>query len=409
MTIQWSGLGPDLLLRLDRARPEPLGSQLERELREAIRTRRLGPDERLPSSRELARELGVSRGLVQECYAQLHAEGFLSTRTGSGTRVAAGGHDASGPAAPVARTPRLAVDFVAGRPDLGGFPRQDWVWAIRQVCRTAPAEALTYGDPRGSRRLREVLAAYLRRVRGAVADPELIVVCAGFAQGLTLLLHALRRDGVRQVAFEDPGAVDRRESAWYWGDGAIAVAVDDHGVDVRTLDHTGARAVVLTPAHQSPTGVVLAPQRRQELVQWAAARDATIIEDDYDAEFRYDREPVGALQGLAPDRVALVGTVSKSLAPAVRLGWIVCPPRLVHAVAEAKDFHDRGSPGLDQLALATLIESGRFDRHLRHMRQVYAGKAPCSHRCARASRAGRRVAWPRRRISRRRPSSRRSR
>jgi GntR family transcriptional regulator / MocR family aminotransferase len=374
MPIEWSGLGPELLLRLDRKRAEPLIAQLERELREAIRSRRLTPDERLPSSRELARELGVSRGLIQECYSQLHAEGYLTTRTGSGTRVAAAAHEAPATAAAPASATRMAIDFRPGQPDLASFPRQDWMWAMREVSRTAPAHALGYGDPRGSRKLREVLAGYLRRVRGAVADPERLVICTGFAQGINLLLRALARSGVRQAAFEDPGDFDPRASRLRWGLDGVPVPVDEHGIYVAALQSTGARAVVLTPAHQSPTGVVLGPERRQELVQWADTSDATIIEDDYDAEFRYDREPVGALQGLAPDRVALVGTVSKSLAPTLRLGWIVCPPKLLDAIAEAKTLDDRGSPGLDQLALATLIESGRFDRHLRNMRTVYAGK-----------------------------------
>jgi GntR family transcriptional regulator/MocR family aminotransferase len=184
----------------------------------------------------------------------------------------------------------------------------------------------------------------------------------------------LARRGARRVAFEDPGDVDPALSAGRWGLDGVPVAVDEHGVDVAALEDTGAEAVLLTPAHQSPTGVVLAPDRRQALAGWAQAHDATILEDDYDAEFRYDREPVGALQGLAPAHVALMGTVSKSLAPAVRLGWIVCPPGLAEDVADAKEFDDRGSPGLDQLALATLIRSGRYDRHLRAMRTRYAGK-----------------------------------
>jgi GntR family transcriptional regulator/MocR family aminotransferase len=221
--------------------------------------------------------------------------------------------------------------------------------------------------------LQEVLAAYLRRVRGAVADPDRIIVCTGFAQGINLMLRALARGGVRRVALEDPGHVERREVEC-WGMDGVPVPVDEHGIDVEALAASGARAVVLTPAHQSPTGVVLAPERRQALVEWAEARDATIIEDDYDAEFRYDREPVGAVQGLAPHRVATIGTASKSLAPALRLGWIVCPPRLVESVAEEKQRDDRGSPGLDQLALASLIESGRFDKHLRRMRSIYARK-----------------------------------
>jgi GntR family transcriptional regulator / MocR family aminotransferase len=374
MAVEWAGVGPELLLRLDRGSPEPLTHQLERELRDAIRNRRVAPGERLPSSRQLARELGVSRGLIQECYAQLHAEGFLTTRTGSGTRVASVALQAPGAVAapPPVRPP--AIDFRPGQPDLGSFPRQDWLWAMREATRTAPASALGYGDPRGSLRLREVLAGYLRRVRGAVASPEQIVVCAGFAQGINLVLRTLASQGVGLAAFEDPGETDPRVSRARWGLDGVAVGVDEEGIDVAELTRTGARAVVVTPAHQSPTGVVLAAGRRQLLARWADQRDATIVEDDYDAEFRYDRDPVGALQGLTPRRVALIGTVSKSLAPGLRLGWIVCPPHLLEPIASAKELGDRGSPGLDQLALATLIESGRYDRHLRSMRAAYAGK-----------------------------------
>ena len=372
MSIEWTGLGPELLLRLDRTLPEPLGSQLERELREAIRSGRLGTGERLPSSRALAGELGVSRGLVLDCYQQLQAEGYLTTRTGSATRVAAGAYLQPAPPVQAAPPSRLAVDFRPGLPDLSSFPRRDWLWAMREAAREAPTGAFGYGDPRGSAALREVLAAYLRRVRGAVTDPERLVICTGFAQGLNLILRALARQGVRRVAVEDPGDLDQPAIAARAGLQAVPVRVDEAGMDVAALAASDARAVVLTPAHQSPTGVVLAAQRRQALVAWANERDATIIEDDYDAEFRYDREPVGAVQGLAPDRVALLGSVSKSLAPAIRLGWIVCPAGLAEAIAHEKDLDDRGSPWLDQLALATLVQSGRYDRHLRRMRASYA-------------------------------------
>jgi GntR family transcriptional regulator / MocR family aminotransferase len=374
MPVEWSGLGPELLLVLHRRSAEPLRAQLERQVREAIRSGRLRTGERLPSSRELASELGLSRGLVQDCYAQLQAEGYLASRVGSATRVAAGG-GVPPPAAPAraAARPRLTADFASGVPDLASFPRDDWAWALREAIRAAPNAAFNYGDPSGYPELREVLAAYLRRVRAAAADPERIVVCTGFAQGLNLVLRVLARRGVRQVAIEDPGQ-SRTVTAAATGAGleVIPVPVDESGLDVGTLAATDARACVLTPAHQWPTGVVLTPQRRLELVAWAASRDATIIEDDYDAEFRYDREPVGALQGLAAGRVAALGTVSKSLAPSLRLGWILCPPALTEAVAEEKELHDRGSPVLDQLALATLIKSGRYDRHLRRMRVVYA-------------------------------------
>ncbi|HEY2258238.1 MAG TPA: PLP-dependent aminotransferase family protein [Solirubrobacteraceae bacterium] len=371
MAIQWAGLGPELLLKLDRSLAEPLRSQLERELREAIRSGRLAAGERLPSSRNLASELGISRGLVLECYSQLQAEGFLTSHTGSATRVAAGA------LAPVelpprpAPGPRLAVDFRPGVPDLTSFPRTDWAWALRESCRKATPAELGYGDPRGTDGLRQVLSAYLRRVRGAVAEAERIVICAGFAQGINLVLRALAQDGIRRVAIEDPGDNDYHEISRRLGIEAVPVAIDERGIEVDALADSGVRAVVLTPTHQFPTGVALAPERRQALVSWANDHDATIIEDDYDAEFRYDRDPVGALQGLAPDRVALIGTVSKSLAPALRIGWVVCPAGRLEAIIEDKRISDRGSPTLEQLALAALIESGRFDRHLRHMRGVY--------------------------------------
>jgi GntR family transcriptional regulator/MocR family aminotransferase len=405
MAVHWSGLSPELLLALDRGRgAEPLRSQLENRLREAIRSGRLRPGERLPSSRELARALGTSRGLVQECYGQLQAEGYLSTRVGSATAVAArasapparlagavgvpdaqragvaagaaglGGAAGAGGLGGAAARARLMADFRSGVPDLASFPRGDWMWAQREACRTAPNEALDYGDPRGSPVLREVLAAYLRRVRAAAADPEHLVICTGFAQGLGLALRVLRRAGTRRVAIEDPGYDDAAQVAAWADVEVVRVPVDSGGIDVGRLAATGARAVVLSPAHQWPTGVVLAAPRRHALAAWAASADAIIIEDDYDAEFRYDREPVGALQGLAPDRVISLGTVSKSLAPAMRLGWLVCPPALTGAIAEEKEYGDRGSPVLDQLALAKLIESGRFDRHLRRMRGVYAAR-----------------------------------
>ena len=380
MTIQWSGLGPELLLQLDRGSDQPLRSQLEAGLREAIRSGRLQGGERLPSSRELARELGTSRGLVQECYTQLLSEGYLTSHTGSATRVAMGAYPA--PAEPARRPeppPRLIADFRSGVPDLASFPRGDWVWATREACGKVATLDLDYGDPRGIAVLRGVLAAYLRRVRAASADPGQMIVSTGFAQGIILVLRALAQVGARCVAFEDPGygGADARETvraAGVMGLRAVHVPVNDLGIDVAALEESGAQVVVVTPAHQSPTGVVLAARRRHALVEWAKRNDGFIVEDDYDSEFRYDREPVGVLQGLAPGRVFTIGTASKALAPAVRLGWILAPPSLAAGVAEEKRIIDRGSSTLDQLVLAALIESGRYDRHLRRMRAIYAGR-----------------------------------
>ncbi|KKD04604.1 PLP-dependent aminotransferase family protein [Streptomyces sp. WM6386] len=374
MPLQWAGLSPELLLTVDRDSTQRLSAQVEGQLRDAIRTGRLQAGERLPSSRELARELGLSRGLVQDCYAQLQAEGYLVTRVGSATRVAACAQPSQPARAhPPDPHPRLIADFRHGVPDLTSFPLADWLWATREAARHMPTADLDYGDPRGSSALREVVAGYLRRVRGAAADPARTVVCSGYAQGLSLALGALARRGVRVVAYEDPGGpATARAAAEAAGLTAVPVPVDEEGLDVGELAATGARAVIVTPAHQWPTGVVLAPDRRHALIDWAVRQDAYVIEDDYDAEFRYDREPVGALQGLAADRVISIGTVSKSLAPALRLGWLLCPPVLADLVTDLKRVTDRGSPTLDQLALARLIESGRYDRHLRRMRTTYA-------------------------------------
>ncbi len=379
------GRAPELLVPLDRAASTPLRAQLENGVRDAIRTGRLAPGDRLPSSRMLAADLGLSRGVVQECYEQLAAEGYLLSRTGSGTTVAATSAGTVDPADPTTRSPRaarstrrgvsperLVADFESGVPDLSSAPRTDWAWAVQEVCRDAPHTAFDYGDPLGVPALRETLAAYLRRVRAVEATPDQVLVCNGMAQGLSLVLQALRP---AVVACEDPGAIaTARAAARSVGATVVAVPVDDLGLDVEALDRTEARAVVVTPAHQWPTGVVLAPERRHALVAWARERDAMVLEDDYDAEFRYDRDPVGTLQGLAPDRVVALGTVSKSLAPALRLGWAVVPPSLVEGVAAAKDVADRGTAAIDQLALSRLIESGRYDRHLRRVRGEYAAR-----------------------------------
>ena len=378
MTIEWTGLGPEVLVPLDRASGERLRTQIERGLREAIRSGRLGSGERLPSTRELARQLGVSRGLIVDCFDQLRAEGYLRTRPGSATRVSATTKPPSPPpstesAAPA--PPSLVVDFAPATPDLACFPRTEWAKSVTEVCRGSPTASFGYEHPRGSQGLRTVLASYLGRVRGAAAHPDGIVITTGFAQGLNLALTALSANGVDRVAFEDPGYDETgRRACAYANVELLPVAVDEHGLRVDSLAATGARAVVVSPAHQWPTGVVLSPARRLALAHWAATTGGWIVEDDYDAEFRYDREPVGAVQGLVPQRVVYIGSASKALAPTLRLGWILCPADLADQISELKHRMDRGSPGIEQLALARMIESGRFDRHLRRMRKIYAGK-----------------------------------
>ncbi|SFQ66674.1 GntR family transcriptional regulator / MocR family aminotransferase [Amycolatopsis arida] len=375
--VDWTRGGPDVLVVLDR-RAGPLGIQIQDQLRAAIRDRRLGAGERLPSTRRLAELLGVSRGTIVDVYEQLLAEGYVESAVGSGTRVAAmpaGGPAGQAPGVVAASSSRpIEADFEYGIPDLGSVPLTDWSWAVSKATRTLPTAELGDEDPAGSRHLREVVTAYHRRVRSGCAVAEDAVVVSGFRQGLALALATLAQHGIQRIALEDPGPREHDVIARRAGLDAVPVPVDDHGLDVGRLRETGARAVLLTPAHQCPTGVALGPSRRRDLVAWADEVDGVILEDDYDAEFRYDRQPVGSLQGLNPARVIALGSVSKTLAPAIRLGWVLAPPRFVPGIVEEKRLSSRGAPGLDQEALALLMESGRFDRHLRRVREIYRAR-----------------------------------
>jgi GntR family transcriptional regulator / MocR family aminotransferase len=360
----------ELLVPLSRSDPRPLHRQLEHELRDAIRSGRLAPASVLPSSRALAGQLGVSRGIVVEAYEQLVAEGYLASRAGGLTQVArAATVTTARPARPVPL--RFVVDFRPGRPDVDQFPRAAWLRSFRKVLNETPSERFGYLDGRGTPELRGAVAHYLNRARGAAADPEDVVVCTGFAQGLRLAAGVLRADGLRRLAVEDPSDADYRAAARQAGLDVVGIPVDGAGLRVDRLVECDADAVLVTAAHQYPTGGVLPPERRAALVAWAARRSGVVIEDDYDAEFRYDREPIGAIQGLAPERVIYAGSASKVLAPGLRLGWLVAPSRLVPAIAAAKVTADLGSPAMDQLTFADFLARGELDHHLRRMRPIY--------------------------------------
>ena len=246
---------------------------------------------------------------------------------------------------------------------------------MRRVLTEAPDERLGYLDGRGAVELRTELAAYLNRVRGTIADPETIVITNGYAQAVSLLIGVLGGRGARSLAVEDPSASD---DARPWADArgidVVGVPVGDEGVRVDAVTELEADVLILTPSHQWPTGGVLSPAARAAVLAWAQRTGALVLEDDYDAEYRYDRAPVGAMQGLDPDRVAYAGTASKTLAPGFRLGWLILPRELVEPVAEAKLLADRGSPILDQLTFADFLARGEFDRHLRRMRPVYRAR-----------------------------------
>jgi GntR family transcriptional regulator / MocR family aminotransferase len=363
----------DLLIALDRTRPS-LRVQIEEQLRAAVRDRRLLPGTALPSTRSLAAELEVSRGVVVEAYSQLAAEGYLVARPGGTTRVAhaSSTQDGARPAPLAERPPRF--DFRPGGPDVSLFPRASWLASLRRALRDAPDVRLDYGDPRGAPELRVALSSYLGRMRGAACDPERVIVTSGMAQGMAIFGRTLVARGGRRLGVEDPASAPGREQLAATGLEPVPVAVDEEGLRVELLEQALLETVIVTPAHQFPMGVVLAPDRRTALVDWAARGNRFVLEDDYDAEYRYDRAPVGAVQGLAPEHVVYAGSVSKTLAPALRLGWMVAPERIVADLVAAKARDDLGTPVVEQLALADFLERGELDRHLRRTRAVYRGR-----------------------------------
>jgi GntR family transcriptional regulator/MocR family aminotransferase len=366
-----NGTNPGLRIELGdlRARgSRALADGLADALRHAVRGGRLPAGTRLPASRSLAADLAVSRGVVVRAYEQLVAEGYLQAHTGRGTVVSDVHTDGSAAPPPV----RPFEPGNPGVPALGAFPRTEWLRALETAVRSLPDAELGYGDPRGHPRLRRALAAYLGRTRAVVAPLDRIVITGGFAQAARLIAEALARHDVTAVGVEDPGSVGVLETFRIGGLDTHPIPVDEHGIDVDVLAASALRAVSVTPAHQFPTGAVLAPARRTALLEWATARDAVVIEDDYDAEYRYDRSPVGALQGLAPDRVVYGGSISKTLAPGLRLGWVVAPSWLATTLTEVKHWADIAEPVLDQVALAVFIETGALDRHIRRMAARYA-------------------------------------
>jgi GntR family transcriptional regulator / MocR family aminotransferase len=381
MSTSWAISGVDLHLDLTGPR---IRAGLERALRDAVQTGRLAPGTRLPSSRALSADLGIARNTVAEVYGQLVAEGWLAARQGSGTVVAnrPGGTSlgdvardrdtAAGPArAPELADPAARYDLKPGSPDLSAFPRSEWAAAARRALAAAPSAAFGYGDPAGAWTLRESLARYLARARGVRTDPGRIVVCAGYVHALALVCTVLARRGAIGLAVEQFGLTPHHRVAEACGLRTVPIDVDAAGARTDRLVSAHAAAVLLTPAHQFPLGVVLAPDRRYAAVEWATSTGGVVIEDDYDGEFRYDRQPVGALQSLAPEHVVYTGTASKSLAPGLRLGWAMLPGDLVEPVIAAKQAAGIQPGIVGQLTLAEFIESGGYDRHVRRSRHRY--------------------------------------
>ncbi|WP_028058037.1 MocR-like pyridoxine biosynthesis transcription factor PdxR [Candidatus Solirubrobacter pratensis] len=365
----------ELFTELDRGNGTPLRAQLEHSVCDAIAGGGLRPGDRLPASRLLAEAAGVSRGVVSEAYAQLAAEGWIEIRRGRAPVVRAeavaaplprrGRAEAAGPSSPA--RPRL--DLTATAPDLARFPRRAWMAGTRRALAAMPDAALDYADPRGDEELRTVLAAYLVRVCGVAAAPERVVVTGGYTQGLWLACRALARRGARRVAVEDPSLDDSRATIRSAGLELVGVPVDGDGA--RIDPRLDADAFLVTPAHQFPTGALLSPERRRALLAWAAEGDRHVLEDDYDSEYAYDSPPVRTLQRLAPERVIYLGTASKTLAPALRMGWMAAPAELVEPIAAERWAVDSGGPAIAARAFAAMLAAGEVDRHIRRTRREY--------------------------------------
>ncbi|MGW5773244.1 MocR-like pyridoxine biosynthesis transcription factor PdxR [Streptomyces longwoodensis] len=417
-------LGSDFLqLDIADAPPGGLTAWLADRLRSAIADGRLPVGTRIPASRVLAEELRVTRGVVTEAYRRLSESGQIAGRGRGGTVVVAApacpvppateggdagevgrseaeeatGGDAFFTAPPhrdglvdALRGLPCRIDLSPGVPDLAAFPRTAWLRAERAVLAAATPADFGYGSPQGAPALRRAVVGWLARNRGIRADPDEVVVVAGVAQALGLLAQLLRADGVDRVAVEDPGSLGARQQLEYGGLTTVPVPVDAGGLDVDALRAGGARAVLMTPAHQFPTGVVLDGERRRELLRWAAG-GGVVIEDDYDAEHRYDRPPVPALRSLLPDAVCYAGSVSKLLAPALRVGWLLVPPHLRDALVTAKRYADLGNGVLTQLVLARLMDSGELERHLRHVRRRHRRRRDVMLRAVEAHLPGARV------------------
>ena len=360
----------ELPLELDRSRPRELRAQVEHQLRGAIQQGRLGPGSALPPSRALAAGLGLSRSVVVEAYAQLVAEGYLEARRGSATRVRAAQAETEASRSP-ARSRAGAFQFRSGLPDPRTFPSLVWLRHYRAALQSDIDGGLGYPRPHGESALRIALAAYLARVRAVRTTPDRIIACGGFTQGLALICRVLRARGAERIAVENPCFSMHRTQIRAAGLVPVPIPVDGEGLDVSRLAETDVDAVLVAPAHSYPTGVALSPERRGELLDWARAQNTLVIEDDYDADFRYDRAPIGSLQGLGPEHVIYGGTASKTLSPALRLGWLAVPEHLLADLVRAKFQDDIATEALGQRALARFIEAGDLARHLRRVRPIY--------------------------------------
>ena len=369
-----SAEGFDLFVAVDRSCATPLGRQIEDQVRNAIRSRRLHAGRELPSTRALARDLAVSRGVVVRAYAQLAEEGYLQLRQGAAPSVREPRTDSPAAAAckrGVGRACKVRYDLRPHLPEASLFPRHAWLRSLRHAVTTAGNADLTYSGSRGLEQLRTEVSAYLGRARGIAAGPDQIVITAGCTHSLNLVFHMLARRGAGRIGLENPSDVMVQTIAERAGLNPVGISLDEDGILVGELRAAAVPAVVVSAGHQFPTGSVLARERQVALMRWAATVGAVVVEDEYDAALRPDWTAISAQDGLAHERVVYLGSTGKTLSPAVRIGWAVLPKALATAFAEEVVTSVLQISAIEQLAFADFLRRGEFDRHLRQMRLVF--------------------------------------
>src|SRR5258708_11639517 len=369
-----------LWIAVDRSQDTSLIRQVYDQVRLRITRGDLQAGEHLPSTRQLAADLHVSRIVILEAYDQLLAEGYIESRQGSGTYVAEGTYLESvqreqlplvHTVAGARRENNSIIDFRSGLPALDLFPRKLWGHLAQKVCAESSPAVFGYNHPEGCAELRIALARYLAKTRGVRCQPDQLVITSGAAQAFSLVARLLLSPG-GEILIEDPVTYELQVIFSAAGSTLYPIPVDAHGMQTDHLP-LGQRPgfVFVTPSHQFPLGGILPIQRRIQLMQFARTSGCYIVEDDYDSEFRYSGTPVSSLQELEPDRVIYVGTLSKSLSPALRLGYAVLPPPLIEQYRRLKRLTDLHSPVLEQLILARFIEEGHLERHIMKMKRIY--------------------------------------
>ncbi|NBI28543.1 MocR-like pyridoxine biosynthesis transcription factor PdxR [Chengkuizengella marina] len=376
---------------IDRKMKKSLIRQVYEQIRTQILKGKLNSGERLPSTRELSSNLNVSRNVVLEAYEQLYAEGFIESNQGRGTFVAEGAyleqntkHNSSiydEKRQPIEASDEDIIDFRSGIPALDFFPRKKWGQISRDVYLESPDSIFGYGKPEGLSQIRNVLCEYLFKTRGVHCSPAQVVITTGATQSFSLVTQLLLSQE-SDVCIEDPTTYELHSIFAATGAHLCPIPVDEHGMQTDLIPtNINPGFVYVTPSHQFPLGGILPIHRRIQLIQYARQHNCFIVEDDYDSEYRFEGSPISSIQGLDPERVIYIGTFSKILSPALRIGYIILPDSLIERCKNLKWLTDLHTPSLEQLTMSRFIDEGYLERHIRKMKKIYKKRRDCLKEC----------------------------